>query len=214
MRAAEREQFFQNLSKAIPEPITELRHANTFELLIAIILSAQTTDAAVNKVTPSLFGSYPTPQKLAQAGPEEVLTHIKTIGLAPTKAKNIVKTAQQLCEQHQGEIPEDSEALQALPGVGRKTANVLLNTAFGHPVIAVDTHVFRVSNRTGLARGKTVEEVERKLARNVPPNWCKDAHHYLILHGRYTCKARKPLCGQCSVLKECSFPGKEIEKVS
>ena len=208
MRAAEREQFFQNLSKAIPEPITEL------QLLIAIILSALTTDAAVNKVTPSLFGSYPTPQKLAQAEPEEVLTYIKTIGLAPTKAKNIVKTAQQLCEQHQGEIPEDSEALQALPGVGRKTANVLLNTAFGHPVIAVDTHVFRVSNRTGLARGKTVEEVERKLARNVPPNWCKDAHHYLILHGRYTCKARKPLCGQCSVLKECSFPGKEIEKVS
>ena len=148
MRAAEREQFFQNLSKATPEPITELQYANTFELLLAIILSAQTTDAAVNKVTPSLFGSYPTPQKLAQAEPEEVLTHIKTIGLAPTKAKNIVKTAQQLCEQHQGEIPEDSEALQALPGVGRKTANVLLNTAFGHPVIAVDTHVFRVSNRT------------------------------------------------------------------
>ena len=134
--------------------------------------------------------------------------------MLPLKPKNIVKTAQQLCEQHQGEIPEDSEALQALPGVGRKTANVLLNTAFGHPVIAVDTHVFRVSNRTGLARGKTVEEVERKLARNVPPNWCKDAHHYLILHGRYTCKARKPLCGQCSVLKECSFPRKEIEKVS
>ncbi|MEC8358272.1 MAG: endonuclease III [SAR324 cluster bacterium] len=214
MRAAEREQFFQNLSKAIPEPITELQHANTFELLIAIILSAQTTDAAVNKVTPSLFGSYPTPQKLAQAEPEEVLIHIKTIGLAPTKAKNIVKTAQQLCEQHQGEIPEDPEALQALPGVGRKTANVLLNTAFGHPVIAVDTHVFRVSNRTGLARGKTVEEVERKLARNVPPNWRKDAHHYLILQGRYTCKARKPLCGQCPVFKECSFPGKEIEKVS
>ena len=214
MRAAEREQFFQNLSKAIPEPITELQHTNTFELLIAIILSAQTTDAAVNKVTPSLFGNYPTPQKLAQTTPEKVLTHIKTLGLAPTKAKNIVKTARQLCEHHQGEIPEDSEALQALPGVGRKTANVLLNTAFGHPVIAVDTHVFRVSNRTGLACGKTVEEVDRKLARNVPPSWRKDAHHYLILQGRYTCKARKPLCGKCPVLHECSYPNKEIQKVN
>ena len=208
MRAELRERFFQQLSEAIPEPVTELVHKNVFELLIAVILSAQTTDAAVNKVTPALFASYPTPHALSTATAEEVLAHIRTLGLAPTKAKNIVKTAALLCERHHGEVPADRESLEALPGVGRKTANVLLNTAFGQPVIAVDTHVFRVANRTGLARGKTVEEVERKLARNVPPVWRQDAHHYLILHGRYTCKARQPLCDKCPVTTECSFPDK------
>jgi endonuclease-3 len=208
MKAAQRESFFQKLSEAISEPVTELHFRNEFELLIAVILSAQATDVSVNKATPALFANYPDAAALGQAEDVDVLEHIKTIGLAKTKAKNIVATAKMLCEKHGGEVPQTREDLEALPGVGRKTANVVLNTAFGHPVIAVDTHVFRVSNRTGLARGKTVLEVEQKLARNVPKTWRVDAHHYLILHGRYTCKARTPACAQCVVHQECSFRDK------
>lgn len=200
--------LFKKLNQAIPEPITELNHRNHFELLIAVILSAQATDKSVNKVTPDLFAQYPTALDLAEAGEETILAAIKTIGLAKTKAKNVTRTCRILVEQHQGEVPQTREALEALPGVGRKTANVVLNTAFGHPVIAVDTHVLRVSNRTGLAPGKTPEQVEEGLMGVVPKKWQKDAHHFLVLHGRYVCKAKKPDCGQCAIVKECEFAEK------
>ena len=201
--------LFENLSESIPNPTTELLHQNPFELLIAVILSAQATDVSVNKVTPGLFAQYPTPQALAQAGVEAILKEIKTIGLAKTKAANIVKTCQILVDDHQGKIPHTRDALEALAGVGRKTANVILNTAFGEPVIAVDTHVFRVANRTGLASGKNPLEVESELMKVVPNRWKKDAHHLLILHGRYVCKARKPDCAQCVIEAQCEFPEKE-----
>ena len=208
--------LFQNLNQAIPEPVTELNHRNHFELLISVILSAQATDKSVNKVTPDLFEQYPTPSAMAEAGEETILAAIKTIGLAKTKAKNIVKTCQMLTEQHQSEVPQTQEELESLAGVGRKTANVILNTAFGKPIIAVDTHVFRVSNRTGLASGKTPEQIEKQLMEVVPKKWKKDAHHYLVLHGRYVCKAQKPNCPACPILKECEFPekvaGKEKKK--
>ena len=201
--------FFRKLSEAIPEPTTELQHSNPFELLISVILSAQATDKSVNKVTPALFANYPDPASMQAAGEFEVLSHIRTIGLAPTKAKHVVKTCGQLVELHGGNVPRTREALEALAGVGRKTANVILNTAFGEPTIAVDTHIFRVSNRTGLAPGKYVLQVERKLLEVVPRKFRKDAHHLLILHGRYTCKARNPECGQCVVFRQCAWTEKE-----
>jgi len=201
--------FFRKLSEAIPEPTTELQHSNPFELLISVILSAQATDKSVNKVTPALFANYPDPALMQAAGEFEVLSHIRTIGLAPTKAKHVVKTCGQLVELHGGNVPRTREALEALAGVGRKTANVILNTAFGEPTIAVDTHIFRVSNRTGLAPGKDVLQVERKLLEVVPRKYRKDAHHLLILHGRYTCKARNPECGQCVVFRQCAWTEKE-----
>ena len=201
--------FFRKLSEAIPEPTTELQHSNPFELLISVILSAQATDKSVNKVTPALFANYPDPASMQAAGEFEVLSHIRTIGLAPTKAKHVVKTCGQLVELHGGNVPRTREALEALAGVGRKTANVILNTAFGEPTIAVDTHIFRVSNRTGLAPGKDVLQVERKLLEVVPRKFRKDAHHLLILHGRYTCKARNPECGQCVVFRQCAWTEKE-----
>ena len=201
--------LFQKLNQAIPEPTSELVHRNHFELLIAVILSAQATDKSVNKVTPDLFEQYPTPRAMAEAGEETILAAIKTIGLAKTKAANIVKTCRILVEHHHSEVPQTRDALENLAGVGRKTANVILNTAFGQPVIGVDTHVFRVSNRTGLALGKTPEQIEKQLMAVVPKKWKKDAHHYLVLHGRYVCMAKKPKCGECPILKECEF----VEKV-
>ena len=201
--------FFRKLSEAIPEPTTELQHSNPFELLISVILSAQATDKSVNKVTPALFANYPDPASMQAAGEFEVLSHIRTIGLAPTKAKHVVKTCGQLVELHGGNVPRTREALEALAGVGRKTANVILNTAFGEPTIAVDTHIFRVSNRTGLAPGKDVLQVEHRLLETVPRKYRKDAHHLLILHGRYTCKARTPECGQCVVFRQCAWTEKQ-----
>jgi endonuclease-3 len=200
--------LFEKLSVSIPNPETELVHNNPFQLLISVILSAQATDVSVNKVTPSLFQAFPDPQSMGDAGHEQILRFIRSIGLAPSKAKNIAKTCKLLVEKHQGEIPQTLEELEALPGVGRKTANVILNTAFGHAVIAVDTHIFRVSNRTGLAPGKNVREVEDGLMKKVPRKFKKDAHHLLILHGRYVCKARKPECLQCVIRRQCDFEEK------
>ena len=200
--------LFKKLSDCIPNPETELCYRNNFELLIAVILSAQATDLSVNKVTPELFSAFPTPEEIYAAGPEKVFAYIRSIGLAPTKSKNITATCGQLIKLHKGEVPDKMEDLEALPGVGRKTANVILNTAFGLPVIGVDTHIFRVSNRTGLARGKTVKKVEQKLMTAVPSRWKKDAHHLLILHGRYVCMARKPDCEHCVISQECEHPDK------
>ena len=208
MSPARRRSLFEKLSASIPNPETELVHNNPFQLLISVILSAQATDVSVNKVTPSLFQAFSDPQSMGDAGHEQILRFIRSIGLAPSKAKNIAKTCKLLVEKHQGEIPQTLEELEALPGVGRKTANVILNTAFGHAVIAVDTHIFRVSNRTGLAPGKNVREVEDCLMKNVPRKFKKDAHHLLILHGRYICKARKPECLQCVIRRQCDFEEK------
>ena len=208
MSPARRRSLFEKLSASIPNPETELVHNNPFQLLISVILSAQATDVSVNKVTPSLFQAFPDPQSMGDAGHEQILRFIRSIGLAPSKARNIEKTCKLLVEKHQGEIPQTLEELEALPGVGRKTANVILNTAFGHAVIAVDTHIFRVSNRTGLAPGKNVREVENGLMKNVPQKFKKDAHHLLILHGRYVCKARKPECLQCVIRRQCDFEEK------
>ena len=208
MSPARRKNLFEKLSVAIPNPETELAHENPFQLLISVILSAQATDVSVNKVTPALFEAFPDPESMATARVEQILSFIRSIGLAPSKAKNIVNTCNLLVEKHQGQIPQTLEELIALPGVGRKTANVMLNTAFGKPVIAVDTHIFRVSNRTGLAIGKDVREVEDGLMKNVPRKFKKDAHHLLILHGRYVCKARKPECHQCVIRRQCQFEEK------
>ena len=202
--------LFQKLSASITNPETELRYRNSFELLIAVILSAQATDVSVNKVTPELFSAFPTPEKMYEAGSEKIFEYIKSIGLAPTKSKNIVATCGQLLEFHKGKVPETREELESLRGVGRKTANVILNTAFGLPVIAVDTHIFRISNRTGLAPGDTVLKVEQNLMSAVPTKWKKDAHHLLILHGRYVCKARKPDCEHCVIVRECEYPDKLV----
>ena len=188
--------------------MTELKHENPFQLLISVILSAQATDVSVNKATPSLFNAFPNAKSIQNAGFEDILRHIRSIGLAPTKAKNIIRTCSILCSQHSGLVPENRGALESLPGVGRKTANVILNTAFGHHVIAVDTHIFRVSNRTGLATGKSVREVEDGLMKKVPRKWKKDAHHLLLLHGRYTCKSRKPECIKCIISLLCKYKGK------
>jgi endonuclease III len=200
--------FYARLAAANPAPATELEYASPFQLLIAVILSAQATDVGVNKATARLFPVAPTPAAMLALGVDALTDYIKTIGLFRTKTKNVIATCRMLVEQHGGQVPEDRAALEALPGVGRKTANVVLNTAFGHPTIAVDTHIFRVGNRTGLAPGKTPLEVEKKLLRATPPQYARDAHHWLILHGRYVCKARKPECGRCVVADLCRFTGK------
>jgi endonuclease III len=207
---AEIEEVFRRFKAANPEPKTELKYVNPFTLLVAVVLSAQATDAGVNKATPALFALADTPAKMAALGEAKVRDLIKTIGLFRTKAKNVVELSRILLEQHGGEVPHTREALEALPGVGRKTANVLLNVAFGEPTIAVDTHIFRVGNRTGLAPGKNPLEVEQKLEAVVPANYKSHAHHWLILHGRYTCLARKPLCEKCIIADLCQWPGKTV----
>lgn len=203
MNQAQRQDFFAILKAYNPEPTTELNYSSTFELLIAVILSAQATDIGVNKATDKLYPVANTPQAILDLGVDGLKQYIKTIGLYNSKAENVIKTCRQLLELHGGEVPDDREALEALPGVGRKTANVILNTVFKHPVIAVDTHLFRLSNRTGLAKGKTVRAVEDKLMKVVPAEFKQDAHHWLILHGRYVCTARKPLCANCVVSHLC-----------
>ncbi|PKO87967.1 MAG: endonuclease III [Betaproteobacteria bacterium HGW-Betaproteobacteria-12] len=203
-------QFYRRLQEANPAPTTELNYATPFQLLIAVILSAQATDVGVNKATARLFPVAPTPAAMLALGVEGLADYIRTIGLYRSKAKNVIATCQRLLECHGGEVPSDRESLEALPGVGRKTANVVLNTAFGQPTIAVDTHIFRLGNRTGLAPGKTVLEVEQKLLRVTPPEFRKDAHHWLILHGRYVCKARRPECARCVVVDLCTFRGKTL----
>lgn len=208
MKAADRIELFRRLAELNPNPTTELEYDTAFELLIAVILSAQATDVGVNKATRRLFEVANTPQAIFDLGEEGLKTYIASIGLFNTKAKNIIATCRILLDKHNGDVPRQRAALEALPGVGRKTANVVLNTAFGEPTIAVDTHIFRVSNRTGLARGKNVVEVERKLLRNVPAQYRKDAHHWLILHGRYVCKARKPECPTCVIADLCAWKDK------
>jgi len=210
MTLKQRVELFQRLKAHNPAPTTELKYRSPFQLLIAVILSAQATDKSVNLATRELFKVAGTPQKMLALKESGLRKHIKTIGLFNTKAKNIIKTCEILLHEHKGKVPSTREALEALPGVGRKTANVILNTAFGHPTIAVDTHIFRVSNRTGLAPGKNVLEVEQKLLKNVPPEFMQDAHHWLILHGRYTCVARKPRCGACVIEDLCEYPDKPI----
>ncbi len=197
--------IFKKLSTRNPNPQTELFYRNNFELLISVILSAQATDISVNKVTPSLFYKYPTPEDIFEAGIGKVLSHIKSIGLAPTKSRNIVATCEILVNEYSSKVPSKRDQLEKLPGVGRKTANVILNTAFGQPVVAVDTHIFRVSNRIGLASGNNVLKVEQSLMKVIPSKWKKDAHHILILHGRYVCKSRKPECGKCVIYSECEY---------
>ena len=205
MNKEKRYHILSRLRENNPHPTTELNFASPFELLIAVLLSAQATDVSVNKATVGLFAAAPTPQKMLELGVEGVREAIKTIGLFNTKAANVIKTCQILTEKHQGQVPENREALEALPGVGRKTANVVLNTAFGWPTIAVDTHIFRVSNRTGFAPGKNVDQVEARLLKVVPAEFKVDCHHWLILHGRYTCIARKPRCGSCIIEDLCEY---------
>lgn len=209
MKPAARTELFRRLAELNPHPTTELEYTSAFELLIAVMLSAQATDIGVNKATRKLFPVANTPQAILDLGEEGLKRHIASIGLFNTKAKNVIATCRILLEQHAGQVPRQREALEALPGVGRKTANVVLNTAFGEPTIAVDTHIFRVANRTGLAPGKTVGDVERKLLRNVPSQYRQDAHHWLILHGRYVCKARKPDCPDCILRDICGWKDKE-----
>ncbi len=199
------EPFFATLKAANPSPQTELQYSSVFELLCAVLLSAQATDAGVNKATPRLFALAPTPQKMLALGLDRVTDLVKTIGLFRTKARHLIETCRLLVERHGGEVPRTREALEALPGVGRKTANVVLNVAFGEPTMAVDTHIFRVSNRTGLAPGRNPLQVELALLKRVPPAYLVDAHHWLILHGRYVCTARAPLCAQCAVRRWCDF---------
>ena len=206
MNLANRVEFFRRLQAANPHPTTELEYGSTFQLLIAVILSAQATDKGVNLATRQLFIDAPDAASMAALEVAGLIPYVKTIGLYPTKAKNVIATCKILCELYGGEVPEDRTALEALPGVGRKTANVVLNTAFGHLTMAVDTHIFRVSNRTGLAPGKTVFAVEQKLLKNVPKEFLLDAHHWLILLGRYICKARKPECEICPVIDLCRAP--------
>ncbi|WP_258128926.1 endonuclease III [Achromobacter anxifer] len=208
MNAAKRREIFARLQAANPHPTTELEYETPFQLLIAVLLSAQATDKSVNIATRKFFPAYGTPQALLALGEEGLADYIKTIGLYRTKAKNTIATCRILIEQHGGEVPQTREALEALPGVGRKTANVVLNTAFGQPTVAVDTHIFRVSNRTGIAPGKNVLEVEQKLEKFVPREYMQDAHHWLILLGRYVCVARKPKCPQCGISDLCEFKQK------
>jgi len=208
LSAADIETMFARLKSLNPKPTTELEFSTPYELLVAVTLSAQATDVGVNKATRKLFPVANTPQAIAKLGVEGLKPYISTIGLYNTKAANVVAMAQQLIEHHGGNVPRDREALEALPGVGRKTANVVLNTAFGEPTMAVDTHIFRVANRTGLAPGKTVRAVEDGLLKAVPPEYLHDAHHWLILHGRYVCKARKPDCPHCAIRDICRFPDK------
>lgn len=208
MNAKTINRLYEKLSQSLPNARSELLYKNNFELLIAVILSAQTTDKTVNAVTQILFSQFPSPAAILKCGENGLGTIIKSIGLGPTKAKNIIKTCGILLEQYEGQVPGNRTALEKLPGVGRKTANVVLNTAFDQPTIAVDTHVFRVANRTGIAHGKTVMETEKKLLAATPKKWLKQAHRYLILHGRYVCKSKKPLCDQCVIRDECGFPDK------
>jgi len=208
MNAAKRREIFARLKAANPTPTTELEYATPFQLLIAVLLSAQATDKSVNIATRKFFPQYGTPEALLALGEEGLADYIKTIGLFRTKAKNAIATCKILIEQHGGQVPQTREALEALPGVGRKTANVVLNTAFGQAAMAVDTHIFRVSNRTGIAPGKNVLEVEQKLMKFVPSEYLLDAHHWLILHGRYVCVARKPKCAQCGISELCEFKQK------
>jgi endonuclease-3 len=211
MSPKKRYELFERLKAHNPKPTTELKYRSPFQLLIAVILSAQATDKSVNQATRELFKVAGTPQKMLALRETGLRKYIKTIGLFNTKAKNIIKTCQILIEQHKSKVPETREALEALPGVGRKTANVILNTAFGQPTIAVDTHIFRVSNRTGIAPGKNVLEVEKKLLKQVPDEFKQDAHHWLILHGRYTCVARKPRCGACVIEDLCEYSEKVLD---
>jgi endonuclease III len=204
------ESFFAALKKTNPKPETELRHSNPFTLLVAVVLSAQATDKGVNKATEALFKIAGTPAKMAALGEEGLIPYVKTIGLYKGKAKNVIALSKLLVERHGGEVPRDREALEALPGVGRKSANVVLNVAFGEKTIAVDTHIFRVANRTGLAPGKDVRAVEDELMRVVPDKYLLNAHHWLILHGRYTCTARLPKCPVCVVREICRFPDKTV----
>jgi len=208
MNAAKRHEIFVRLRAHNPTPTTELNYSSPFELLIAVLLSAQATDVGVNKATAKLFPVAGTPQAMFDLGVDGLKSYIKTIGLFNTKAENAIRTCRILLDEHGGEVPRTREALERLPGVGRKTANVVLNTAFGQPTIAVDTHIFRVSNRTRLAPGRNVDEVEAKLMRYVPAEFRQDAHHWLILHGRYTCVARKPRCGSCVIEDLCEYPEK------
>jgi endonuclease-3 len=205
MNPAKRRQIFERLRADNPHPTTELEFTTPFELLVAVILSAQATDKGVNLATRRLFPVANTPQAIVDLGLERLTEFVRTIGLFRNKAKNVLETSRILVERHGGEVPRDRDALQALPGVGRKTANVVLNTAFGEPTMAVDTHIFRVSNRTGIAPGKNVDEVERRLLKFVAPEFLKDAHHWLILHGRYVCKARKPECPTCIIADLCEY---------
>ncbi|MGH6725281.1 MAG: endonuclease III [Pseudolabrys sp.] len=209
---AQVEEAFRRFQKANPQPRSELRYINPFTLLVAVVLSAQATDAGVNKATPALFAAADTPEKMVALGEDKVRDLIKTIGLFRTKARNVVELSRQLVAEHGGAVPRTREALEALPGVGRKTANVVLNIAFGEPTIAVDTHIFRVGNRTGLAPGKNPLEVEQKLEQVVPARYKLHAHHWLILHGRYTCLARKPLCEKCIIADLCQWPEKTVAK--
>lgn len=208
MNKQKRIEIFTRLRDANPTPTTELNYSSPFELLIAVILSAQATDVGVNKATAKLYPVANTPESILALGVDGLKEYIKTIGLFNSKAENVIKTCRALVEQHDNEVPSTREELEALPGVGRKTANVVLNTAFGQPAMAVDTHIFRVSNRTGIAPGKNVLEVEKRLMRLVPKEFLLDAHHWLILHGRYTCKARKPQCGSCVIEDLCEFKHK------
>ena len=208
MNKEKRSQFFARLRDANPAPTTELEYDSPFQLLVAVILSAQATDVGVNKATRRLFADAPTANAILALDVDGLKPYIQTIGLFNTKAENVIKACRMLVEEHGGQVPESREALEALPGVGRKTANVVLNTAFGHPTIAVDTHIFRVSNRTGIAPGKNVRAVEDRLERVVPDEFKKDAHHWLILHGRYVCVARKPRCGACVIEDLCEYKHK------
>jgi endonuclease-3 len=212
MNVEKRIQIFRILEQKIPNPTTELQYNSTFELLVSVILSAQATDVSVNKATAKLFPLANTPEAIKKLGLRKLTGHIKSIGLFKTKAENILKTCSILIDKFSGEVPKNREDLESLPGVGRKTANVVMNTAFGIPTIAVDTHIFRVSNRTKIARGKSVLEVEKKLLKLVPQDFLQNAHHWLILHGRYTCKARTPLCKDCCIAHLCEFKDKRVEE--
>ena len=213
MNPSQREAFFATLQKINPHPKTELEYSSEFELLAAVLLSAQATDISVNKATQKLFPVANTPQAILDLGEKKLIKYIQTIGLYRSKAKHLIQACQILVDQHGGLVPQDRESLEALPGVGRKTANVVLNTAFGQPTMAVDTHIFRVSNRTGLAPGKDVLEVEKKLLKRVPTHYLINAHHWLILLGRYICKARTPLCASCPVAPVCQYNEKNIDHV-
>ncbi len=210
MNAEKRRQLYERLAKANPNPTTELNYRSPFELLVSVVLSAQATDVSVNKATAKLFADANTADTILALGEDRLKPYIRTIGLFNSKAKNILGACEILVEQHGGQVPRSREALEALPGVGRKTANVILNTAFGEPTIAVDTHIFRVSNRTGLATGKDVLAVEKKLERFTPDEFKRDAHHWLILHGRYVCKARKPSCPECLIADLCDYKPKTV----
>ncbi len=208
MKLAHIEDCFERLAAVLPEPKTELDYRDPYTLLVAVVLSAQATDVGVNRATKGLYAAADTPQAMVGLGVDGIAHHIRTIGLFNTKAKNVHRLSEILLESHGGVVPDDRAALEALPGVGRKTANVVLNEAFGHPTIAVDTHIFRVGNRTGMAPGKTPDAVEAELVRRVPDAWKKGAHHWLILHGRYVCKARKPECWRCTIAEFCNYRDK------